>query len=261
MKDMIITRNQISTTKHGREESEEHESDDGNFLKPFLSGWQRVWSNRKKWFGTGAECQDQPKIPIGSRGDCQTESALPVELQKQHQHQSLRKDPASVVHAKYRRMSLKQSGGRRSSEAVPRSSQTLFQLTDDERPLSQVHTQVDYTNFLIPSQSEILNSPFYWGKIDRYEAEALLANRPEGSFLLRDSAQDDFVFSVSFRRYGRSLHARIEEVRVFVSFRDDLNSGKSPVVVPAVFQGVWERWFRMLSISDSAFIPKKNLFT
>ena len=119
-----------------------------------------------------------------------------------------------------------------------RSSQTLFQLTDDERPLSQVHTQVDYTNFLIPSQSEILNSPFYWGKIDRYEAEALLANRPEGSFLLRDSAQDDFVFSVSFRRYGRSLHARIEEVRVFVSFRDDLNSGKSPVVVPAVFQGV-----------------------
>jgi suppressor of cytokine signaling 5 len=71
---------------------------------------------------------------------------------------------------------------------------------------------VDYTNFLIPCQSEIIHCPFYWGKIDRYEAEALLANKPEGSFLLRDSAQDDFVFSVSFRRYSRSLHARIEEV-------------------------------------------------
>ena len=35
--------------------------------------------------------------------------------------------------------------------------------------------------------------------------------RPEGSFLLRDSAQDEYLFSVSFRRYGRSLHARIEE--------------------------------------------------
>ena len=45
----------------------------------------------------------------------------------------------------------------------------------------------------------------------RYEAESLLDERPEGSFLLRDSAQDEYLFSVSFRRYGRSLHARIEE--------------------------------------------------
>ena len=47
--------------------------------------------------------------------------------------------------------------------------------------------------------------------ISRYEAESLLDEKPEGSFLLRDSAQDEYLFSVSFRRYGRSLHARIEE--------------------------------------------------
>ena len=65
--------------------------------------------------------------------------------------------------------------------------------------------------------------------MDRYEAEALLEAKPEGSFLLRDSAQEEYLFrwytisfvggqtikinnfSVSFRRYGRSLHARIEE--------------------------------------------------
>ena len=35
--------------------------------------------------------------------------------------------------------------------------------------------------------------------MDRYEAEALLADKPEGSFLLRDSAQENYVFSVSFR--------------------------------------------------------------
>ncbi len=64
-------------------------------------------------------------------------------------------------------------------------------------------TQVDYVNYLIPGQTEIANCPFYWGKMDRYEAEALLANKPEGSFLLRDSAQDEYVFSVSFRRYSR----------------------------------------------------------
>jgi len=66
--------------------------------------------------------------------------------------------------------------------------------------------------------SEIVNCPFYWGKIDRYKAEALLEAKQEGSFLLRDSAQDEFVFSVSFRRYNRSLHARIEERRHAFSF-------------------------------------------
>ena len=29
--------------------------------------------------------------------------------------------------------------------------------------------------------------------------------------LLSVSLQDDFIFSVSFRRYGRSLHARVEQ--------------------------------------------------
>ena len=80
------------------------------------------------------------------------------------------------------------------------------------------HTQIDFTNFLIPGQKDIMQCAFYWGKIDRYQAEALLADNPEGSFLLRDSAQEDFVFSVSFRRYSRSLHARIEEDRHMFSF-------------------------------------------
>lgn len=52
---------------------------------------------------------------------------------------------------------------------------------------------------------------FFAGKMDRYEAERLLENKPEGTFLLRDSAQEEFLFSVSFRKYGRSLHARIEQ--------------------------------------------------
>ena len=64
---------------------------------------------------------------------------------------------------------------------------------------------------LVPCLARITACTFYWGKMDRYQAEALLDSRPEGSFLLRDSAQDEFLFSVSFRRYGRSLHARIEE--------------------------------------------------
>lgn len=64
---------------------------------------------------------------------------------------------------------------------------------------------------LVPDLLQINNSPCYWGVLDRFEAEQLLEGQPEGTFLLRDSAQDEYLFSVSFRRYSRSLHARIEQ--------------------------------------------------
>ena len=74
-----------------------------------------------------------------------------------------------------------------------------------------VHTQIDYIHCLVPDLLQIAKCSFYWGVMDRYEAEKLLENRAEGTFLLRDSAQEEFLFSVSFRRYNRSLHARIEQ--------------------------------------------------
>ncbi|XP_066560084.1 suppressor of cytokine signaling 9 [Amia ocellicauda] len=79
------------------------------------------------------------------------------------------------------------------------------------RDTYRVHTQIDYIHCLVPDLLQITNLPCYWGVMDRYEAEALLEGKPEGTFLLRDSAQEDYLFSVSFRRYGRSLHARIEQ--------------------------------------------------
>lgn len=75
----------------------------------------------------------------------------------------------------------------------------------------RVHTQIDYIHCLVPDLLQLTQLPCYWGVMDRYEAEALLEGKPEGAFLLRDSAQEDYLFSVSFRRYGRSLHARIEQ--------------------------------------------------
>ncbi|XP_030051675.1 suppressor of cytokine signaling 5 [Microcaecilia unicolor] len=75
----------------------------------------------------------------------------------------------------------------------------------------KVHTQIDYIHCLVPDLFNITSNPCYWGVMDRYEAEALLEGKPEGTFLLRDSAQEDYLFSVSFRRYNRSLHARIEQ--------------------------------------------------
>jgi len=89
---------------------------------------------------------------------------------------------------------------------------------DKDSSYHQVHTQVDFIHCLVPDLKEITSCSFYWGKIDRYEAEKLLEGKPEGTFLLRDSAQEEYLFSVSFRRYGRSLHARIEQWNHSFSF-------------------------------------------
>jgi len=96
----------------------------------------------------------------------------------------------------------------------------LSQLDASLSPSIQrvVHTQVDYIHCLVPDLLQITSCSFYWGKMDRYEAEKLLEGRPEGTFLLRDSAQEEYLFSVSFRKYGRSLHARIEQWNHHFSF-------------------------------------------
>lgn len=86
---------------------------------------------------------------------------------------------------------------------------SILPLADGEVP--KFHSQDYYCHFLVPDLEKITACCYYWGKMDRYEAERLLDGKPEGTFLLRDSAQDDYLFSVSFRKYGRSLHARIEQ--------------------------------------------------
>jgi len=111
--------------------------------------------------------------------------------------------------------------------------------TPDYPPFSSsvptVHTQVDYMHCLVPDLLELTNRMFYWGVMDRYEAEKLLDGRPEGTFLVRDSAQEEFLFSVSFRRYGRSLHARIEQWNHRFSFDShDLGVFAAPSVCALV---------------------------
>ncbi|KAG9265341.1 suppressor of cytokine signaling 5-like [Astyanax mexicanus] len=98
-----------------------------------------------------------------------------------------------------------------SPHSIARGSLPETDLPKSQDAQHRIHTQIDYIHCLVPDLLEITNLPCYWGVMDRYEAETLLEGKPEGTFLLRDSAQEDYLFSVSFRRYGRSLHARIEQ--------------------------------------------------
>jgi len=58
---------------------------------------------------------------------------------------------------------------------------------------------------------------WYWGAMSFDEAEAMLASRRDGSFLVRDSSDERYILSLSFRSLGGTHHTRIEHYKGTVS--------------------------------------------
>ena len=51
---------------------------------------------------------------------------------------------------------------------------------------------------------------WYWGPMSGEAAEKVLANEPDGSFIVRDSSDHHYIFSLTFKLNGFVRHVRIE---------------------------------------------------
>lgn len=76
----------------------------------------------------------------------------------------------------------------------------------------QTATEISCQQYSFPltkSLESLSHHSWYWGPIDKFEAEVYLQDKPDGCFLVRDSSHEFHLYSVSYRCRGKTCHTRI----------------------------------------------------
>lgn len=68
------------------------------------------------------------------------------------------------------------------------------------------------------SIQKVKDCGWYWGPISGEMAEKILVNEPDGSFIVRDSSDEHYIFSLTFKLNGFVRHVRIEHDQGNFSF-------------------------------------------
>nr|XP_032527866.1 uncharacterized protein LOC116778102 isoform X1 [Danaus plexippus plexippus] len=77
--------------------------------------------------------------------------------------------------------------------------------TNPRRPGHDEDTILDFAT----SIQRVKDYGWYWGPISVESAEKILSNEPDGSFIVRDSSDDHYIFTLTFKLNGMR-HVRIE---------------------------------------------------
>ena len=80
------------------------------------------------------------------------------------------------------------------------------------RPASPTHAS------LLAGLRDLVKYGWYWGPVSSNEAVELLDGKPDGTFLVRDSTDDRYLLSLTFRTVGKTLHTRIQHYHGSFSF-------------------------------------------
>lgn len=85
---------------------------------------------------------------------------------------------------------------------------------DGPRDTYERETSMDFAT----SIEKVKDYGWYWGPTSGEVAEKILSNEPDGSFIVRDSSDDHYIFSLTFKLNGFVRHVRIEHDQGNFSF-------------------------------------------
>ncbi|GLV33782.1 Suppressor of Cytokine Signaling at 16D [Carabus blaptoides fortunei] len=94
----------------------------------------------------------------------------------------------------------------------PLASRALPPLPAEVKTATQPHG--DFAT----SIEKVKDYGWYWGPISSEAAEKILSNEPDGSFIVRDSSDDHYIFSLTFKLNSGVRHVRIEHDQGNFSF-------------------------------------------
>ncbi|XP_076462065.1 uncharacterized protein LOC143294573 [Babylonia areolata] len=97
------------------------------------------------------------------------------------------------------------------------------------RHSSSVPAARSHRDFL-ESMKQLKDCGWYWGPLSYEEAESKLIDKRDGSFLVRDSSNENYILSLSFKSMGQVHHTRIEHHKGLFSFWSQPDShGKAQI--------------------------------
>ncbi|RZC36067.1 SH2 domain containing protein, partial [Asbolus verrucosus] len=77
-------------------------------------------------------------------------------------------------------------------------------------PKEEEETLEEQTLDFATSIQRVKDYGWYWGPLPTEVAEKILSNEPDGSFIVRDSSDDHYIFSLTFKLNNCVRHVRID---------------------------------------------------
>nr|CAD7431061.1 unnamed protein product [Timema monikensis] len=119
-----------------------------------------------------------------------------------------------MVKPPFLRRALPPLPNRTDTNPTPLSSPEDVLLGPDEDQDLVEEPSMDFAS----SIEKVKDYGWYWGPISGEAAEKILSNEPDGSFIVRDSSDDHYIFSLTFKLNGCIRHVRIEHDQGNFSF-------------------------------------------
>ncbi|XP_067686541.1 uro-adherence factor A-like [Haliotis asinina] len=127
-------------------------------------------------------------------------------------------------------------------ESMSDGNEDYQDIVEDEDGAAAAQTNPSATTSahraFLESMRQLKDCGWYWGPLSYNEAVNKLLNKPDGSFLVRDSSNENYILSLSFKCMGAVCHTRIEHNKGVFSFWSQPDSHGTSTIREFVEQAI-----------------------